>query len=114
MAIEKIYVTDTEKLEEFYDDWSLTFTGIIEEEAGLYLDFLRQFTDVKDRCYIVKGKLMNEYYNLHGDNRYDDDLTFLVIKSEDIAEVAKIALPRFQIGGRWFTDIVDNNASREA
>ena len=36
------------------------------------------------------------------------------MENKKILRVGKIAIPRFQIGGRWFNDIVDNNARREA
>ena len=32
---------------------------------------------------------------------------------DDIEDPTKIAIPRFQVGGRWFDDIVDNNRRRE-
>lgn len=113
--MKKIYVEDFAKLDEFYEDWSLTFCGVIEDEIPLYLNFLKDFTELNDEdCYIFKGKLMNEHYNLTGTNRYPDDVTFLVLKLSSIKDVGKIAVPRFQIGGRWFTDIVDNNARMEA
>ena len=48
-----------------------------------------------------------------GDNAYADDLNLVAIKLSDIADYSKIVLPRFQVGGRWFDDIVDNNRRRE-
>lgn len=112
-ALEIIQLDSPDLLDEFYKDWSLTFVGVIQTEVPLYLDFLREYTKVNDRVYIFKGKMMNEKYHLTGDNRYSDDLTFMVVKLEDIEDVGKVALPRFEIGGRWFNDIVDKNARQE-
>ena len=110
----KIFLDSSEKFDEFYEDWSLTFEGVIEKEIPLYLDFIKKYTPlINEDVYIFKGKLMNQYYHLTGSNAYPDDLTFLVIKLSSIENVEKIAVPRFQIGGRWFTDIVDNNNRRE-
>lgn len=110
----KIYVTDENELDIFYKDWSLTFIGVIEDEIPFYLDFIKKYTPLKkEDVYIIKGALMNKKYNLTGDNRYFDDLTIICIKLEDIENVNELAIPRFQIGDRWFTDIVDNNARRE-
>ena len=50
---------------------------------------------------------MNNAYGLTGENAYKDELTILSIKLEDIENVAAITLPRFDVGGRWFDDIVD-------
>ena len=110
----KIYVNEHSMLDEFYKDWSLTFLGCIEEELPLYIDFIKKYSEMNDEdVYIVKGKLMNEHYNLTGDNRYQDDLTIAVVKLSSIKNVVEVAVPRFQIGGKWFTDIVDNNRMRE-
>ena len=56
---------------------------------------------------------MNNAYGLTGTNAYKDELTILSIKLEDIENVGAITLPRFDIGGRWFDDIVDNNARHQ-
>lgn len=63
--------------------------------------------------YKISGKVMNEYYGLTGDNAYPDALTICSMKLADIENVGAIIIPRFQIGGRWFNDVVDNNARRE-
>ena len=68
---------------------------------------------LRRRVYIVSGKVMNVYCDLTGDNAYQDDLNLIAIKLSDIADYSKIVLPRFQVGGRWFDDIVDNNRRRE-
>lgn len=110
----KIYVTDENELDIFYEDNALTFIDVIEDEIPLYLDFIKQYTPLKkEDVYVFNGKLMNDKYQLTGDNRYFDNLTFICIKLEDIENVGKFAIPRFQIGGRWFNDVVDNNTRRE-
>jgi hypothetical protein len=53
---------------------------------------------------------MNTYYGLKGSNAYPNDLT--IVSVTDINQI-KIAWARFGVGGRWFDDIVDNNARRE-
>ena len=110
----KYEVTEPKMFDEFYEDWSLTFLGVIEKEVPLYQNFINENGGLNDEdYYIASGKQMNDYYNLTGDNRYPDDLTILIIKQKSIGNIGKIAIPRFQIGGRWFTDVVDNNARRE-
>ena len=56
---------------------------------------------------------MNEKYHLTGDNAYKDELTILCIKQEDLSNVKGIIIPRFEIGGRWLDDVIENNISRE-
>lgn len=109
--MKKIVLTDTKKFDEFYDDWDLTFTGVIENEWNLYVDFIKGCSPINEdsEVYYFKGKLMNKKYNLKGKVAYNDDLGFLVIKMRDVESIDRIALPMRLIGGRWFNDIVDNN-----
>jgi len=103
-----------DKLDFLERNSALTFEGMIPEEAHLYVDFLRDFTEVDDSvdAYIIKGAAMNEKYGLIGKNAYPKNLNFLIVPLRAFKDVAKIALPRMQIGGRWLDDIVDNNAIR--
>ncbi len=54
--------------------------------------------------FITPGHLMNEYYGLHVDNAYPDDLTIVSVDVGCYGPM-KIAIPRFAVGGRWFDDI---------
>lgn len=53
---------------------------------------------------------MNANYGLTKDNAYPSDTTIISVTGINID---KIVLKRFEVGGRWFDDIVDNNLSRE-
>lgn len=115
--MEFITLTDDqakEKFEEFYNDSALTISGMIPEEAQLYVDYFGEHTGIKEGVpgYIYSGKAINDHYNLIGDNKYPDDLHFLTIPSDAFENVMAIVTSRFQVGGRWFDDIVDNNARR--
>ena len=50
---------------------------------------------------------------LSGNNKYPDDCTIVSIKLEDMENSMAVVIPRFNIGARWFDDIVMNNAARE-
>lgn len=56
---------------------------------------------------------MNREYGLTEDNAYPSDVNIISIKLEDIKDVNKVVIPRFSIGARWFSDIVDNNRTRQ-
>lgn len=79
--------------------------GINEMLGTLKIGQVKQF-------YTFKGKLMNDMYKLTGDNRYDDDLTFLSFKFDKL-NVGKLAIFKIKFGARWLDDIVANNQSRE-
>lgn len=114
---EKNEVTTKEKLDELYASSALTFTGVTDDQESLndIVDWIKEKSEVSDPLpiHIIKGQVMNDNYGLTGENAYSKDLTLISIKLEDIKNVNAIAIPRFEVGGRWFDDIVDNNAMRE-
>ena len=112
--IETIHIFSAEDLKALYDDSALTMTGLSLDSIPDFVGWVEGYTKLlRRRVYIVSGKVMNVYCDLTGDNAYQDDLNLVAIKLSDIADYSKIVLPRFQVGGRWFDDIVDNNRRRE-
>ena len=113
-----IKVTTRAQLDELYKDWSLTMEGFSPEEANLrdLLDWVRELTPLKrEDIYTIEGAVMNREYGLTGTNAYPDkDCTLVCVKLADMEHPKRVTMPRFQIGGRWFYDIVENNARREA
>ena len=114
----KTIETSREDLDRLYEDNSLTIEGMAEESFGDFVDYLADLLDDSlpyIEVYKTSGKLMNETYGLHGNNAYPEDLNLASIMLTSFREgtLGKLALARFQFGGRWFNDIVDNNASRE-
>lgn len=113
MKYTKYNVTDKSELDNLYKHSALTIEGLAEESIPDFVDWLKnntEFTVDNPIIYIVKGKTMNETYNLTGNNKYQDDLTLVSVIDINQKE---IVFKRFEIGGRWFDDIVENNASRE-
>jgi len=109
-------VTTTEKLNELYDCSALTFLGLTtsQESLNAMFDWIREYTAVKTmQVFVVTGRTMNNQYGLTGTNAYADDLSIVCVKLTDLENPMKLALPRFQVGGMWFDDVVDNNARRE-
>ena len=109
---------DSEKLDEFYNDSSLTFEGCTTDKENLdYLyNWLKELNAIKGTLlpiYTYKGSLMNEKYGLTGSNAYPNDLNFITVKLSDINFTNELVFKRFELGGRWFDDIVDNNKHRQ-
>jgi len=103
----------TEFLDKFFNTSAFTFEGldITDKKGNKQLEeALRSAGYEKDEIltYWFTGAEMNKRYSLTGDNRYADDLTFLV--------VPEFYNPMFKmlVGARWFDDIVASNAWREA
>lgn len=115
--IVKIEVTTKEKLNELYNSSALTFIGVSEEEKSLsdMVKWLKEKSEISNPLpvHIIKGKVMNENYKLTGSNAYRNDLTLIAIKTENIKNIGAMAIARFEVDGKWFDDIVDNNLDRE-
>lgn len=109
-----IKVVDEKTLKMLEEQSALTVEGLIEEDAPEFMNWVKQYSPVTSEIvYIIKGKTMNEVYGLTEENAYRDDLTLQAIPLNLIKDVSAIILPRFQIEGRWFDDIVENNAMKE-
>ena len=112
-----IKVTTKAQLDELYKDWSLTIEGLSPDEKNLkeLLDWVKELTPLKrEDVYTIEGSVMNRMYGLTGTNAYPEtDCTLVCVKLADMEHSDRVTMPRFDIGGRWFTDIVDNNAWKE-
>lgn len=110
-----IHVITKEQLDVLYNQSALTWEGLSLDEENLtdvrnWLKEHKAIVHVEPDFHIIKGKFMNEVYNLTGDNAYPEELN--IVSVTDIDQ-NKIAIPRFKVEGRWFDDIVDNNLRRE-
>ena len=109
-------VTTKEQLDALYNQSALTWEGLdsSEENLNAVLNWLGEnkaiIDGVEPTFHVIKGKLMNDTYGLTGDNAYHEDLNLVSVTN--INQVP-ITLPRFEVGGRWFDDIVDNNIRRQ-
>ena len=111
---------DSDKLDEFYNDSSLTFEGCTTDKDNIdYLyNWLKELGCIKEEngplaIYTYKGSLMNDKYQLTGRNKYPADLNMITVMLKDINFNGKLPLARMELGGRWFDDIVENNRYRE-
>ena len=106
-----IKLTTRKELDNLYETSCFTWEGMSDDKENLAAieSAIRKNGYKEEECvfYTYKGKLMNEAYELSGDNAYPDDLTFVSIPN--------FYNPIFKInyGARWFDDIVDNNERRE-
>ena len=105
----------SQELERFYEGSALTLEGLNPDSIEDYAEYLDKYAGLKEDSifYIVSGNQMNNYYHLTGTNRYPIDLNIIVIELTCLNNVPSIMLKRFEFGGRWFDDVVDNNNSRE-
>lgn len=94
----------------FYNSSALTLEGLSLESLPDYADYLDNACGLKDGATfdIIEGCKMNEYFDLTGETAYPDDLHIVVIHLCFLKDPNKIVLKRFEFGGRWFDDVIDN------
>ena len=101
---------------ELYKTSALTIEGLSTDEENLtdvYNYFEENFGLVERKCYVISGKQMNKHYSLTGNNAYPDDVSIVCFPLDNFVNKNKLVIDRFNFGGRWFNDVVDNNALRE-
>lgn len=111
--MEIIRVNSREELDYLYSVSALTIEGLREDFIPDIMEILKNNTAVyRERAFIIPGKIMNEQYGLTGTNAYKDDLPIVSFSLEDF-DPMPMTFKRMEFGGRWFDDVVDNNARRE-
>lgn len=97
-----ITVTNKEELKFLYDNWAMTWEGLVPEDFELAM---KECGGEGVKGYLVKGSIMNMICDLSGNNAYPDDLNiFAIYPFKGLA---------IHYGARWMYDIIDNNARRE-
>lgn len=114
----KVYTKSKEDLDKLYADSSLTWEGLDESDENLeavvnWLNTEANCGMIEETFYITSGELMNYVYDLTGENAYPNDLTIVSVMLKDLDKLGSLPLKRFEVGARWFDDIVDNNLRRE-
>ncbi len=116
MSTKTINVTehDVNLLNQLYTSSALTIEGLDADDVDSLMDALEDISGVENRvAYVISGAAMNAAYALTGSNAYPDDLTIVCVNLDDLKSIDKLITARFSFGGRWFDDVVDNNAARE-
>lgn len=109
-----VSASDKSTFDRLYKNEALTAEGMkIADESDLEAvnNWFRSYSKCSAsnvEIYIIKGKTMNSFYHLTGDNAYSDDLTIVCIDWIN----SKVTSP-YKGRWRWFSDVVDNNAKRE-
>lgn len=100
---------------ELYDNSALTLEGLDLGSLDDYAKYLDEKFGLKENAvfYVIDGSVMNSIYGLSDNNAYPDDLHIVVIRLSDLVKSINLMTKRFDFGGRWFDDVVDNNARRE-
>ena len=114
--MEKYTINDNVNMticDELYDNSALTIEGLDLDSINDYANYLDSVCGLKPNAtfYVIYGYEMNNFYTLHGKVAYPGDIHIVSIKLNDLVNPDKIITKRFEFGGRWFDDIVDNNSA---
>lgn len=104
-------VKTSKELKELYDGSALTVEGIDTSDESLngYIEWLNENTGCfkgEPEFWIISGETMNCEYNPR--KYYPDNLQIVCVKLDTFLDIGKLVLSRFNIGARWFDDVVDN------
>lgn len=106
-----------EDFEKLYKTEALCAEGLAnsdsEETAQYFANYISNWEGRADEIHFFwcKGKDLNTYYHLKGDNMYPNDLGIFFIDLSNFGKSFKASEHKGSF--RWFSDVVDNNARRE-
>ena len=127
MGMVEIKTASAEDLKSLYRDEAAAFEGLdlsnLETDKAMEI-FIKKLTAngmslvMGSTVYIADGRLINETYDLAGDNAYKDDFHISIIPYDncifdDPDNKEFMAELKTNLGIRWWQDIVDNNEYRE-
>lgn len=104
-----VEATSKKDLDELYNCSALTIEGLDPDSIPDFAEHVLEMGGTIKKVVDISGKLMNKVYGLTGTNAYPDSLDIVSI----VGNTMPLVMDRFNWGGRWFDDIVDNNARRE-
>ena len=90
--------------------------GLEEGSIQFFVDWVSDLAGTPNdvtEVYLIKGSMLNRAWSLTGDNCYPDDLNIVAISFDQITYPGKLAIPRFSVGARWWSDVMENNLRRE-
>lgn len=102
--------------EELRREWTLTFTNMTLDEDSLdgLTEWVEQYTSYTNKViYAITGDQINGWYKLSGNNAFSANQNFVCIKQHDLKDYNKIALTRFDVGGRWLKDIISDKLENQ-
>lgn len=114
MELIKCTKQDMERLENG-DAWTWEGMNTDDDNLEAIVDWFKEqgCPLKKEEFWVSTGKQMNEFCGgLTGSNAYPDDLTILSIELDNITDVSKLLMKKFEVGARWFSDITWNNRQR--
>ena len=79
-------------------EWMEGYQGLLNKEG---IGQIKQW-------YRTTGKVLNNVWDLYGNNRFKQGLTILLFPLDGL-NVGKLALFKLKMNDRWFDDVIDNS-----
>ena len=80
------------------NEWMEGYQGLLDKEG---IGKVKQW-------YKTTGKVINDAWDLYGNNRFKSNLTVLMFPLDGL-NVGKLALFKLKMNDRWFDDVIDNS-----
>lgn len=107
---------DVSQLAHLDETEAIVVEGLEEDSIQAFVNWASDIAgtsvDVVE-VYVMKGELLNRAWTLTGTNRYPDDLTIVAVSFDQLYHPGSLAIPRFNVGARWWSDVMENNLRRE-
>lgn len=107
---------DVSQLAHLDETEAIVVEGLEEDSIQAFVNWASDIAgtpvDVVE-VYVMKGELLNRAWSLTGTNRYPDDLTIVAVSFDQLYQPGSLAIPRFNVGARWWSDVMENNLRRE-
>lgn len=90
-------------IQRLYDEDAWTWLGMTTDDDNLQsiIDWFKEegCPLKKEEFYVMTGKQLNNFkIPLTGDNAYPEDLTILSIELDNITDVSKLFIKKFEVG----------------
>ena len=103
---------NNENIDQAYDGWFYTILGC----GGDPKEWMHEYQKLLDyekigqvhQWYKTTGKVLNDKWDLTGNERFKDDLSILMFDYKGM-NIGKLAIFKLKMCDRWFTDIIDNS-----
>lgn len=112
-----IRIASNEDLQMLYKDSAFTYIWLLDED--------KQYESLKDYLfkesgltepeevimYKASGKLVNTEFKLRGKKKFPENLNIVMLPLSNFKneEIWKLSIIKFQIGARWFDDVINNS-----
>lgn len=112
MVMQQIMINTKAALYKLKREGAITWEGLelSDENLNYLFDWIRDYTPFKrEAIYIIHGALMNQFFDLTGEDAYPEDLNIVSIRLKDLVDPSAISVSWLMIDGQFLDWIIAKN-----